>query len=67
MTRQRDYDAAVSLYQEAVRLNPRSAGFHINLAIVYHLLGRKDDALQAYDRAVQLESGYQGQFEIFER
>lgn len=65
--RQRDYQAAVEHINNALQREPDHAGFHINLAIAYHLMGRKDDALKAYQRAVALDDSYRGQIEAFEK
>ncbi|MDA0747962.1 MAG: tetratricopeptide repeat protein [bacterium] len=63
--RKRNYDDAAKLFNSALAINPNHAGFHANLAILYHLQGKKDLALQAYQRAVEFDpSTYRGQFDF---
>ena len=45
---------AFSLYVQAAQLNPQSAGVHHNLALAAHALGKQKEALEAANRALQL-------------
>jgi superkiller protein 3 len=65
-TRQRNYDAAIQLFRQAIDIRSDDAGYHANLAIVYHLAGRKDEALAAYRKAIELDPAYQGTIEALE-
>ena len=60
MTKRRRYDEALDLYNRALELNPRDAGFRINLALTYHLQGRGDDAEQVYREAVSINRDFAG-------
>jgi serine/threonine-protein kinase len=48
------YREALSAFQEAVRLDPRSPLKHRNLGDVLRKLGRPQDAARAYERAAEL-------------
>ena len=52
------------MYQRAALVRPGDAGFHVNKAITYHLQGKKDDAIQAYRKAVELDAGFEGQLDF---
>jgi Flp pilus assembly protein TadD len=65
LTHKREYAEAVERFQSALRLDPATAGYHINLAIVYHLQGEREDALREYRRAVQLDPATRDQVDIF--
>jgi tetratricopeptide (TPR) repeat protein len=66
LTRQRKYDTAIELLDKAVELNPNDAGYHLNLAITYHLQGKKNEAKQAYQAAVDRDKTLYGQLEFIE-
>ncbi len=51
-------EAAVEAFRNAVRINPRYAEAHNNLATVLQQQGRLDEALIAARRALQLRPGY---------
>ena len=63
-TKQRKYADALGLYEKAVRIRPDNAGYQANLAITYHLQGKKDEAIQAYRKAADLNSSYEGQLDF---
>lgn len=48
-------EEAVQLFQEMLQRQPNNAQLHRLLGVVYETLKRPDDALQAYERARQLE------------
>ncbi len=50
----REYGKAVEAYRRAIALRPNSAPTHRNLGDLLTQLGRKDEALAAYQRAVEL-------------
>ena len=66
-TRSRNYDVAVSMFSQAIQQAPDNGGFHLNLAIVYHLQGNGTKALEAYTKAVALDSNLRGQLEFLEK
>lgn len=49
-----DWDEAVRHWTEAVRLDPRSAAAHNNLAVAYEKRGNWEAARAAYEEAVRL-------------
>lgn len=49
-----DFDRALATFAEGLRQDPRSPGLWLNRAITYSLLGRLDDALPAYQKALEL-------------
>jgi Flp pilus assembly protein TadD len=49
-----DYPAAIRDFQEAIRLAPRSAEAHGNLAKALAAIGRREDALAEFRIAEQL-------------
>jgi Tfp pilus assembly protein PilF len=52
--RRSDTDAAIAHYQEAVRLAPDAAEFHVNLGLLLVAGNRIEDATAAFQRAVDL-------------
>jgi tetratricopeptide (TPR) repeat protein len=48
----------VSLFESAVRAQPRSARAHMELATAYGVEGRIDDAVSAFNAAVQIKPDY---------
>ena len=51
---QRKWDQASDLCETAVQLNPKEIQFHLNLAEVYALAGRREKALGKLERALRL-------------
>ena len=51
---QRKWDQASDLCETAVQLNPKEIQFHLNLAEVYALAGRREKALDKLESAMQL-------------
>jgi Tfp pilus assembly protein PilF len=50
----RDLDASVAFYENATRLSPYDAHFWSDLGAAYDWAGRTNDALSAFERAIQL-------------
>ncbi|MGH9661963.1 MAG: tetratricopeptide repeat protein, partial [Bryobacteraceae bacterium] len=50
------YDKAIDYIQRAITLNSRVAPFHNNLGNALASLGRLDDALRSYERALAIEA-----------
>jgi tetratricopeptide (TPR) repeat protein len=51
----KDYDNAVQDYQNAANANPNSAAAYQGLGTAYYYLGQKDQAVSAYQKALQLD------------
>ena len=49
------FDAALPLFEAAVRESPGTGLRHANLGLLYSFMGRKDDAIREGRRAVELE------------
>jgi len=52
---QRDYDAAISLYQDVLSENQGDMGAHFELGMVYEQLGRLEDAVRELQEAARLD------------
>lgn len=63
--RQRNYQDALDLIDKAIAIDPNDAGFYMNKAIAFHLLGRKDDAKNAYQKATSLDNSFKGQLDDY--
>lgn len=53
--RKDDPEAAISLIEHALHINPINAAAHNNLANIFKLLGRREEALKGYIRAVDAD------------
>lgn len=56
--KKREYDRALADYDEAIRLDPRSAAYRNSRANVWRLKGDDAKALADYDEAVRLDPSY---------
>lgn len=54
---QKNYDAAVALFQKAIAADPKDYGAHFNLALAYSLLKKDADAVHEYQIVLQLKPG----------
>jgi TolB-like protein/Tfp pilus assembly protein PilF len=54
-TAKTSFDAALPLFEAAVRESPATGLRHANLGLLYSFMGRKDDAIREGRRAVELE------------
>lgn len=52
-----DAAAAVGELERPATLEPRASAVHNHLGIAYEAAGREDEALRAYQRAVELDCG----------
>ncbi|MFB3908612.1 MAG: tetratricopeptide repeat protein [Candidatus Eisenbacteria bacterium] len=50
-----DYQKALPLYEETVRINPRNARTRVLLGGLLYLMGRRDDAEREYDAALDID------------
>jgi tetratricopeptide (TPR) repeat protein len=53
--RQKDYDAAIKAFSEAIKSDPKNPEYHANLAIALTNAGKIDEALASMDQAIQLK------------
>jgi len=51
----RKYEEAAPLYEEVLRKTPENTDVMVDLGVCYHRLGRSDDALALFDRALKIE------------
>jgi tetratricopeptide (TPR) repeat protein len=56
---QRQFAEAAELFQSVLKKQPRHVQSHGNLALAYAGLGRRADALACFDRALELDPGYE--------
>lgn len=49
------YEKAIAEYREAVRLDPKEPGYHLNIGRTYLAMGQKDQALQVYRTLQRLD------------
>jgi tetratricopeptide (TPR) repeat protein len=56
--RDKYYDEATRLFEQAARLNPKDASAQNGLGNVHHARGNLDDAISAYQRAINLAPKY---------
>ena len=57
-TRQQRYDEALESFETVVRLLPRDPKAHSNLGVVLYHLGRTDEALASFDRALSIDPDF---------
>ena len=67
LTRQRNYPEALTFFNRALELNPSDAGYRVNIALTYHLQGRKDEAQRVYQEAVALNRDFADVFDFLGR
>jgi tetratricopeptide (TPR) repeat protein len=60
LTRRRQYDEALQMFEKALELNPNDAGFRVNTAIAFHLQGKKEASNKAYQEAVAINQDFSG-------
>ena len=60
LERQDDYDGAITSYRLALRDRPNDPRILQNMAIAYSRLGRLDDAIRSYNRALTFEPELSG-------
>ena len=52
---EQNYEAAFGLYQSLIEVNPDNAQTHSNLGATLYYLGRPEEALQSFERALALD------------
>jgi len=60
LERQGDYDGAITSYRLALRDRPNDPRILQNMAIAYSRLGRLEDAIRSYNRALTFDPGLSG-------
>ena len=60
LERQEDYDGAITSYRLALRDRPNDPRILQNMAIAYSKLGRLDDAIRSYNKALTFDPGLSG-------
>lgn len=60
LERQDDYDGAITSYRLALRDRPNDPRILQNMAIAYSKLGRLDDAVRSYNKALTFDPGLSG-------
>jgi Flp pilus assembly protein TadD len=60
LERQEDYDGAITSYRLALRDKPNDPRILQNMAIAYSKLGRLDDAIRSYNKALTFDPGLSG-------
>ena len=61
------YLEAAPILRKAVHLNPENADTHYSLGMVYGELGRNEDALMQYRKALQMDGNHTGAHEKIAR
>ena len=54
-----DIEAAVEAYDEAIQRSPRNPYSHYNRALALHRSGAGESALDAVERSLKLEDGFE--------
>lgn len=57
--RDQQFDRAKKIYEQVVKLDPRSAQGHSSLGVVFYMLGSDSDAIMEFRKALQLDPGLQ--------
>lgn len=55
----KDWNAAVASFRSAIDAHPKNIQSYGNLGICYAILGKRKEALDALDKALELDPGYQ--------
>jgi tetratricopeptide (TPR) repeat protein len=53
-----DYESAILLYDQAIALNPTRSDSHYKRANALRIVGRLEEALAGYDRAIERNADY---------
>lgn len=54
-----NWEAAIAKFNETIKINPDNTQSYGNLGICYSSLGRKQEALDAFDKAIELDPLYE--------
>lgn len=55
----KEWEVALRGFQEVLAINPKHTQSYGNTGICYGCLGRKEEALKAFDKALELDQGYE--------
>ena len=55
---QKDYNNAISLYQNCLLIEPKFALVHYNLGLTYRAIGKIAEAIEAYQHSIQYNPNY---------
>jgi len=55
---QKDYERAVELYSNAIRIDPYNAVYYCNRAAAYSFLGKDEEVVQDCQKSTELDSNY---------
>lgn len=50
-----EFEEAETIYNEVIQARPNYALYHVNLGVLYHRWGRKQDAIRIYESALQID------------
>ena len=64
--KQKRYEEAYDLFEQAVGLAPERAGMRLNMAITLYLLGRRQEAAAVYGQVLELDEHYDGFLDLFD-
>ncbi|MFA6011697.1 MAG: tetratricopeptide repeat protein [Desulfobacteraceae bacterium] len=53
------WDDAIAKFEETIKITPKHVQSYGNLGICYSSLGRQEEALRAYDKAIELDPNYE--------
>jgi tetratricopeptide (TPR) repeat protein len=57
-TNKDDYESALSKFEEAIQLDPSEKSYYSNKAAILNKMGRYDEAIEAADSALSIDSNY---------
>lgn len=49
-----EFEEAETIYKEVIQTRPNYALYYVNLGVLYHRWGKKQNAIQAYETALQI-------------
>ncbi len=49
------FEEAETIYKEVIETRPNYALYHVNLGVLYHRWGKKQNAIQTYETALRID------------